>query len=1225
MPTFTGTPGDDVISGGATDDTINGLGGNDRLFGGEGTDTIDGGDDDDWLWSGQRDGTTDNGLDDITTPSGRDRLIGGAGNDVLSIGYADHADGGSGTDDLRISFGGAPSTALTGQGVFVFNTSTFVPGGTFTLFGGTISGMETLSYVRGSVGFRNAITVGTHAFTVTVVGGNANDVLTATGSSAILQGGDGNDILVSGSAADILDGGSGVNWVSYENAAGGVTVALSFTPGGTTVASDGDQITNFENLIGSGFGDQLTGNDDANTINGLAGNDTLTGNGGNDILNGGNGDDHLSGGGGNDTLTGDAGADTLVGGTGNDIYILADTLDTVTEAAGEGFDQIYVTSDYTIPTGIEIEYLAISGSAAAINLTGNEFGQQIFGNAGANVLAGGGGADTFAGLGGDDTYYLDSDDTVVEGSSNGIDTVYADFSFTLGAGASIEVLRLTDPNASFNLTGNAVAQKIYGNEGSNVLDDGGSANGTDDADELYGMGGNDTLIAHAGADLLFGGEGDDSLTGGAGADMLDGGNGTDIASYANAAAGVSLNLTTNSFGGDAQGDQFVSIERYELGAFADTFVGSSGNDFVNGLAGNDILVGNAGSDVLAGGLGDDVYVADSLDTIVEGAGQGCDQIYVAASFALNAGVEIEVVAVNDYGATIAINLTGNEFGQQLIGNAGDNVLNGGGGADTLFGGAGSDVYIVTTGDLIFSEGAGQGFDQAYASESFALNAGAAIEVISVNDRDATIAINLSGNEFNQQIYGNAGANVLAGGGGVDTLFGFGGNDVYVVDADDNLFESAGAGIDQVYVVASYALGAGIEIEVLSTLDYAATTAINLTGNEFGQQIFGNAGANVLAGGGGSDVLFGLAGNDVYIADANDVIVEAAGGGFDQVYVAASFALSGGAEIEVVSVNDYAATTAIDLTGNAFNQQLYGNAGDNALSGGGGVDTLIGYGGDDIYTADADDTILEAAGGGNDRVNVAASFVLSGGVEIETIAAANATATTALNITGNAFGQQILGNAGANVLSGGGGVDTLSGASGNDIYIADADDVIVEAAGGGFDQVYVAANFVLNAGAEIEIISVNDYAATAALNLTGNELGQQIIGNSGANVINGGGGADAIFGLGGNDSLTGGGGADSFCFTTLPGLGNVDQIEDFASGVDKIALDDAIFTGLTPGALPASAFVVGATAADADDRIIYDQATGRLYFDADGNGAGGAVQFATLTGSPAIVASDFQVI
>ena len=76
----------------------------------------------------------------------------------------------------------------------------------------------------------------------------------------------------------------------------------------------------------------------------------------------------------------------------------------------------------------------------------------------------------------------------------------------------------------------------------------------------------------------------------------------------------------------------------------------------------------------------------------------------------------------------------------------------------------------------------------------------------------------------------------------------------------------------------------------------------------------------------------------------------------------------------------------------------------------------------------------------------------------------------------------------------------------------------------------------------------------------------------------------------------------------------------------IALDDAIFTQIGgPGALNANAFVTGSAAADADDRIIYDSATGNLYYDADGSGAGAQVLFATLSGHPPLTAGDFLVI
>ena len=125
-------------------------------------------------------------------------------------------------------------------------------------------------------------------------------------------------------------------------------------------------------------------------------------------------------------------------------------------------------------------------------------------------------------------------------------------------------------------------------------------------------------------------------------------------------------------------------------------------------------------------------------------------------------------------------------------------------------------------------------------------------------------------------------------------------------------------------------------------------------------------------------------------------------------------------------------------------------------------------------------------------------------------------------------------------------------------------------------------------------------------------------------------ANRLEGGTGNDTLTGGAGADLFAFTTLPSATtNLDTITDFAIGVDKIQLENAIFTALTAtGALGATMLRSGAgisAAADSDDYLIYNTSTGALYYDADGNGAGAAVQFAVLTGNPLLTAGDFVVM
>ena len=157
-------------------------------------------------------------------------------------------------------------------------------------------------------------------------------------------------------------------------------------------------------------------------------------------------------------------------------------------------------------------------------------------------------------------------------------------------------------------------------------------------------------------------------------------------------------------------------------------------------------------------------------------------------------------------------------------------------------------------------------------------------------------------------------------------------------------------------------------------------------------------------------------------------------------------------------------------------------------------------------------------------------------------------------------------------------------------------------------------------------------------LLGTSVADTLYGKDGVHdVILAGTGNDSVFGLSGNDTLngeagndtlTGGLGNDNFDFTTaLSAAANVDVIVDFNVAADTIRIDDAIFKaiGQTSGVLAAAKFYTGTAAHDADDRIIYNQASGALIYDADGNGAGAATQFATLMVKPALTNADFVII
>ena len=111
------------------------------------------------------------------------------------------------------------------------------------------------------------------------------------------------------------------------------------------------------------------------------------------------------------------------------------------------------------------------------------------------------------------------------------------------------------------------------------------------------------------------------------------------------------------------------------------------------------------------------------------------------------------------------------------------------------------------------------------------------------------------------------------------------------------------------------------------------------------------------------------------------------------------------------------------------------------------------------------------------------------------------------------------------------------------------------------------------------------------------------------------------------TLTGGTGADAFVFNTAFGVTNIDTLTDFVVIDDTVHLENAVFTGLGlgTGTLSAAAFFIGTAAADASDRVIYDSANGKLYYDADGLGGTAQVQIAIMDVGLALTNADFQII
>jgi VCBS repeat-containing protein len=335
--TLDGGDGDDLLNGGAGNDTANGGGGNDTVNGGDGDDLLNGGDGDDTLDGGAGNDRVNgnNGNDTLRGGTGNDTLDGGTGNDLLDGGDGnDLLDGGDGNDKLD---GGAGNDTLNGGA------------GNDELNGGSdddiLNGGDGDDTLDGGAGNDR------------VNGNNGNDTLTGGTGNDTIDGGDGNDVIVGGiggtgawqgtqGGTDTIDAGAGDDLVkmdltwSYsriEGGAGNDTLSYGdFTydrhPSVTRDPQTGiaadlsqgkvskhpgmydgvfDTVSGFENLIGTNLKDGITGDGNANRLEGLAGNDTINGGAGNDTLLGGDGDDALNGGAGNDGIDGGAGSDTL--------------------------------------------------------------------------------------------------------------------------------------------------------------------------------------------------------------------------------------------------------------------------------------------------------------------------------------------------------------------------------------------------------------------------------------------------------------------------------------------------------------------------------------------------------------------------------------------------------------------------------------------------------------------------------------------------------------------------------------------------------------------------------------------------------------------------------------------------------------------------------------------------------------------------------------------------
>lgn len=312
-----------------------------------------------------------------------------------------------------------------------------------------------------------------------------------------------------------------------------------------------------------------------------------------------------------------------------------------------------------------------------------------------------------------------------------------------------------------------------------------------------------------------------------------------------------------------------------------------------------------------------------------------------------------------------------------------------------------------------------------------------------------------------------------------------------------------------------------------------------------------------------------------------------------------------------------------LSGLGGNDTLIGGGGQDTLNGGTGLDSMTGGAGNDrYYVGDAGDEVVELAGEGSDTVYYSGQigvYVLAD--NIENLVGQGAWGNY---LVGNNLANTITGTNAGDVIVGAGGNDTLKGLGGDDDYILDrAGDVIAEAANGGTDEVWFDFRTYTLPGNVEWAYARNDLGAT----VTGNGLSNYIDTGIGNDSVNGAAGDDFIFCGTGNDTMTGAAGADWFEFAGPFEPGTTDTVTDFNTAADTIYLNGFDF-GLAAGDLSSTAFKViggaGAGSVDSTDRILYDQSTGKLYFDPDGNGAAARAQFVVLTGKPVLAFDDFAV-
>jgi len=333
----TGTEFADIINGGLGNDTINGAGGADILTGGSGSDILTGGAGADiFVYNAPGEGT--DSITDFTFGTDKFQFVANAFGNLTSTNFVSVS--GSNPDitgkQLVIFTGGtyasvdAAQTKVLGNstsaGFFAFTNASneivlvFDSNGT-TPAGSTI--IANLGTAASNLGTADFVFTGTIAASPAATTANLGSTIDLTAANAGTF-----------ATAAVNNFGSGVGGYNF-------TTPVLFTG-----KASGNNVT------GTEFSDILNGGSGADIFDGGAGNDSISGGAGNDSLFGGAGSDTINGGDGNDTLIGGLGTNVLSGGLGADVFVFTGT------TAGGGD----IITDYSIVDDVmNIDKIAFAG------------------------------------------------------------------------------------------------------------------------------------------------------------------------------------------------------------------------------------------------------------------------------------------------------------------------------------------------------------------------------------------------------------------------------------------------------------------------------------------------------------------------------------------------------------------------------------------------------------------------------------------------------------------------------------------------------------------------------------------------------------------------------------------------------------------------------------------------------------------------------------------------